>query len=211
MIAFILTINISINLRLHKVISILFLPHVARDYEIYPDSSTQQEKLIVHLFRFCTFFTKSRYVTPAHNLLLFTLNILLNQLTSNVPARILGWQFYNFKSSIPNKLASLFGKITIRSPLQWFQNFVLDKTLTTILCPISLESKISLPALKAQQKDQMPAAIRLLLFPRLLPFLRLLLQLMFLLSLTSSQNSWKYLWSQPRLETKSKQSFENNY
>ena len=50
---------------------------------------------------------------------------------------------------------------------------MLDTVLATILQPIPLESKINLPAPKAQQKNQLLVAIRIL------PFLRLLLHFFF--------------------------------
>ena len=129
----------------------------------------------------------------------------LNRLTSSAQARALGWRFYNSKSSISNGSASPFGRITIRASSQWLQDLVLNGALATILRPILLESKMSLPAPKAQQEDQMPVATRLL------PLLRLLLQLLFPPPRTFSRNSWRHLWSQPRLGTGSKQNLENDH
>ena len=51
----------------------------------------------------------------------------------------------------------------------------------------------------------------MLVSTRLLPLLRLLFYLLFPPPRTSSQNSWRHLWSQPRLGTGSKQSLENDY
>ena len=128
-------------------------------------------------------------MTPAYDILSFTLSIPFNQPTSSTSARVLGWRFYNSKNSISNKSTSSFKRITIRSLLQWLQDLVLNKTFATIFRPISLENKMSLPAPKTQQKDQILAMIRLLLFPRLLPLLRLLLHFLFSPPRTSSQNS----------------------
>ena len=90
-------------------------------------------------------------MTFAHDLLLFTLSISQNRLINSILARALGWRFYNSKSSIPNKSASPFRKITIRSPLQWLQDLVLNGAFTSTLQPIPLKNKMSLPA-KAQSK-----------------------------------------------------------
>ena len=128
-----------------------------------------------------------------------------NWLTNSTSAGALGWRFYNSKNPIPNESASLFGKITIRTPLQWLQDLMLDGTLATILRPIPLENKMSLPTPKAQQEDQIPAATRLL------SLLRLLLHFLFSLSRTPLQNSWRHLWSQPKLGTGSKQNLKNNH
>ena len=133
------------------------------------------------------------------------LSIFLNHLINSASARVLGWWFYNFKSSILNKLANLFRKITIKSLLQWFQNLVLNKTLVTILKPIPSESNMSSLAPKAQPWNQMSVATRLL------PLLRYLLYYLISPLKTSSWNSQRHLWNQPRLKTGSKQSLENNY
>ena len=130
-------------------------------------------------------------MTSIRDLFPFTLSISPNQQTSSTPAGVLGWRFYNSKSSIPNGSANLFGKIIIRSLMQWLQGLVLDGALASTFQPIPLKNKMNLPA-KAQSKDLMPGVIRLL--PRLLPLWKLLLHLLFLLlPKTFSLNSWRCL------------------
>ena len=83
------------------------------------------------------------YVILSRGLLLFTLSILQIGQPVVLCIRALDCRFYNSKSSISNVSASPFGKITIRAPLQWFQDLMLDGALATVLWPISLGNKIS--------------------------------------------------------------------
>ena len=137
------------------------------------------------------------YIILTRDLFPFTLSIPPTGQPVVLYIGTLSWQFYNSKSFILNGAVSPFGKITIRFLLQWLQDLVLDGALTSILQPIPLGNKMSLPA-KAQSKDSTPGAMRLL--PRLLSLQRLLLHLLFLpLLRISSPNLWKCLWRQRRL------------